>query len=134
MVSVALGAFGAHALKSIVSKEQVAIFETGVRYQFLHAIALIALSLYGQLNIKGLNNEGLHNEGRAIHKGYKWAAIFFIAGVFMFSGSLYLLTFRDFIPSTMVSFIGPITPLGGVSFIAGWMSWLRVLMSDNVDK
>lgn len=139
MISVALGAFGAHALKSIVSQDHVALFETGVRYQFLHAFALITLSLYAGLNKLGHNHpgqikEGQNNDDTAFSKGYTWAANFFIAGVFLFSGSLYFLTFRDFFPSPMIALIGPITPLGGICFIAGWMTWFKVVVSDKVDK
>ena len=122
-LSVLLGAFGAHALKKMVNVDQLQIFETGVRYQFMHAIALITLSIYSnqQLSIKE-------------QKGVGWAAHFFIVGTLLFSGSLYLLTLIAPSDHPLIPFIGPITPLGGLCFILGWSSWLRVVYLNKVDK
>jgi len=124
LLAVLLGAFGAHALKALVSQEKLQIFETGVRYQFMHAFALIALSLYGSQNEYKLGEQ----------KIIAWAAHFFLIGIFLFSGSLYLLTLLSTTSYPMVRFLGPITPLGGLCFILGWTLWLRVVFLHKVDK
>jgi len=123
-LSVLLGAFGAHALKSMVSGEKLQIFETGVRYQFMHAIALITLAIY------------CHQQHLSIleQKWIGWAAHFFIAGTLFFSGSLYFLTLLSATNHPLIRFIGPITPLGGLCFILGWYFWLRVVYLKKVDK
>jgi uncharacterized membrane protein YgdD (TMEM256/DUF423 family) len=123
-LSVILGAFGAHALKNIVPAEKVEIFETGVRYQFMHAFALILLSFYLQ-----------QNEGSVQYfKKLKWSANFFLLGIMCFSGSLYLLTFQSLCSFPYAKIVGPITPLGGLFFILGWANWARVVWSNKVDK
>jgi uncharacterized membrane protein YgdD (TMEM256/DUF423 family) len=124
LLSVVLGAFGAHALKALVSQEKLQIFETGVRYQFMHAIALIALSVYGS------QNEYKRGEQKVIG----WSAHFFLIGIFLFSGSLYLLTLLSTTNYPMARFLGPITPLGGLCFILGWAFWIRAVYLDKVDK
>jgi len=124
LLSVALGAFGAHALKALVTSDKLGVFETGVRYQFMHGVALIALSLYASQN----------NTLLGAHKGITWASNFFIAGIFCFSGSLYLLTLQNIFNFSGANFIGPITPIGGLFFMLGWMSWLRVVFLNKVDK
>jgi len=101
-VGVALGAFGAHGLRGRLSPDMLAVFETGVRYQMYHALALMltaAIMMSGRL-------EG----GRAIAA----AGWLFIAGIVLFSGSLYLLAV------TGVTVLGAITPIGGVLFLLGW--------------
>jgi uncharacterized membrane protein YgdD (TMEM256/DUF423 family) len=100
MAGVALGAFAAHALKSRLSVEMLAVFETGVRYQMYHALALFAVA-WGHSRWQG-----------------KWipaAGWLFVAGILIFSGSLYVLAF------TGVKWLGMITPIGGLSFLAGWL-------------
>ena len=124
LLAVVLGAFGAHALKALVSQEKLQIFETGVRYQFMHAFALIALSVYGS------QNEYKRGEQKVI----EWSAHFFLIGIFLFSGSLYLLTLLSTTSYPMARFLGPITPLGGLCFILGWAFWIRVVYLDKVDK
>ena len=124
LLAVVLGAFGAHALKAFVSQEKLQIFETGVRYQFMHAFALVALSLYGS------QNEDKMGEQKAIG----WSAHFFLIGIFLFSGSLYLLTLLSTTSYPMARFLGPITPLGGLCFMLGWSIWLRVVFLHKVDK
>jgi uncharacterized membrane protein YgdD (TMEM256/DUF423 family) len=124
LLSVVLGAFGAHALKALVSQEKLQIFETGVRYQFMHAITLIALSVYGS------QNEYKREEQKVIG----WSAHFFLIGIFLFSGSLYLLTLLSTTNYPMARFLGPITPLGGLCFILGWAFWIRAVYLDKVDK
>jgi len=98
---VALGAFGAHGLKSRVTADLLAVFEVGVRYQIYHALALLAVS-WATTRWPGnwINASG-------------WL---FLAGILLFSGSLYVMTF------TGQRWLGAITPLGGVCFILGWVS------------
>lgn len=99
-VGVAAGAFGAHALKSRLDAEMLAVFETGVRYQMYHAFALIAAAwAYARLPGPLTNASG-------------WL---FVAGTLLFSGSLYVLSL------TGVRWLGAITPLGGLAFLAGWL-------------
>jgi len=100
-IGVALGAFGAHGLRARVSPELLAVFETGVRYQMYHALALIAVSL------AWTRWSGAHLTA---------AGYLFIAGVLLFSGSLYLLAL------TGTRWWGAVTPLGGVAFLAGWIA------------
>ena len=123
-LAVILGAFGAHALKNMVPAEKVEIFETGVRYQFMHAVALILLSFYLQ-----------QNGGSVPYlKKLNWSAHFFLFGILCFSGSLYLLTFQSLCSFPYAKIVGPITPLGGLFFILGWANWARVVWSNKVDK
>jgi uncharacterized membrane protein YgdD (TMEM256/DUF423 family) len=124
LLSVVLGAFGAHAIKSMVTADKVVIFETGVRYQFMHAMALVLLSMYASQNESILAN----------HKGIKWAAHFLLFGILCFSGSLYLLTFQPLIGFNYAKIVGPVTPIGGFFFILGWTSWARVVWMHKVDK
>jgi uncharacterized membrane protein YgdD (TMEM256/DUF423 family) len=123
-LSVLLGAFGAHALKSMVSGEKLQIFETGVRYQFMHAMALITLAIYCNQRHLSVKEQ----------KRIAWAAHFFIAGTLLFSGSLYILTLIATTDHPLIPFIGPITPIGGLCFMLGWFLWLRVVFLNKVDK
>jgi uncharacterized membrane protein YgdD (TMEM256/DUF423 family) len=100
-LSVALGAFGAHSLKETLSEQSLNTFETAVRYQFYH---VFALALAGILR-------GYFPGGRI-----RFAGILFIAGMILFSGSLYLL-----IALPEMRWLGAITPLGGLCFIGGWI-------------
>ena len=124
LLSIVFGAFGAHALKAVLHPEHLATFETGVRYQWMHGMALIVLSIYGSQNqiIKGAQ------------KGLGWASNFFIAGIFCFSGSLYLLALASIFSNSWTAFLGPITPIGGLFFILGWSSWIWVVFLHKVDK
>jgi uncharacterized membrane protein YgdD (TMEM256/DUF423 family) len=99
---VAAGAFAAHALKDKLSEKAIAIFETGVRYQMYHALALLAVALI-LLVVNSQPNPFFNISGFA-----------FIAGVAIFSGSLYALSFSG------IKWLGAITPLGGVAFMLGW--------------
>src|SRR5262245_46420047 len=103
-LSVALGAFGAHGLKKIVPAETVVTFETGVRYQFYHVFALLAVAI-------------LFDKFQA--DWMKYAGICFIIGIILFSGSLYLLTTLKATNTVGLSGIGAITPFGGLFLIAG---------------
>lgn len=105
-LSVALGAFGAHSLKKIVSPEAVATFETGVRYQFYHTFALLLIAvLYEKFPNKFL----------------VWAGNSFLTGMLLFSGSLYLLALLNASSNVGLRKIGIVTPFGGLFFIAGWL-------------
>jgi uncharacterized membrane protein YgdD (TMEM256/DUF423 family) len=110
-LSVILGAFGAHALKEMVSPEHLVTFETGVRYQFYHAFALLAVGI-------------LYKEYP--NKLLQWAGNFFIAGTVLFSGSLYILTTMP-----QMKWAGPVTPLGGLCFIIGWILLAMGCMKKN---
>ena len=103
ILSVILGAFGAHAFKEILSPEKLVSFETGVRYQMYHAIILLVIGL--TLSFSSPLE--------------RWAAICFIIGVIFFSFSIYFLTFAEHW-NLNLRFLGPITPIGGLLLIAGW--------------
>ena len=97
---VALGAFAAHGLKSKLSAEYLAVFQTGSHYQLIHALALFGVGLLA-----------LHAPGRLVNL----AGGLFALGILLFSGSLYLLSLSG------VSKLGMITPFGGLAFLAGWL-------------
>jgi uncharacterized membrane protein YgdD (TMEM256/DUF423 family) len=99
-LAVAAGAFAAHGLAGRLDPHALSVFETGARYQMYHALALglAALAMQG-----------------AAARMANWAAWFFIAGIVLFSGSLYVLALTAFPQSALV------TPFGGVAFLAGWV-------------
>ncbi|MCO6498846.1 MAG: DUF423 domain-containing protein [Vicingus serpentipes] len=99
------GAFGAHALKEVLSIEQLASFNTGVRYQIIHALVLLMLFI-------------LIEKYQSTH--FKIAAQLFFWGVILFSGSIYLLALKNIIGIEALKFMGPITPIGGLLIITGW--------------
>ena len=99
---IAFGAFGGHILKNILDEKAFSIYLIGVQYQMYHALALVALGLWAGQN-SGINT---HFAG--------WA---FTAGIMAFSGSLYILAL------TNLRFLGMITPVGGLSFLAGWIAF-----------
>jgi uncharacterized membrane protein YgdD (TMEM256/DUF423 family) len=98
-LGVALGAFGAHGLRARLSPEMLAVFETGVRYHLIHAVAILAVAALMP-----------RFSGWLITS----ACWLFLVGIVLFSGSLYLLAV------TGVTILGAITPLGGLAFLAGW--------------
>jgi uncharacterized membrane protein YgdD (TMEM256/DUF423 family) len=118
MLAVALGAFGAHGLKKVADADAVAIFDTGVRYQVYHSIALI---------LTGILMASF--QGRRL----LWAGRFFIAGIILFSGSLYLLTFFRASGIVGLSGLGIVTPIGGLGFLAGWIMML-LSFTNSSDK
>ena len=100
MLSVVLGAFGAHYLKNTLNDYSLSVFQTGVLYQFFHSIGILVLVLLS----KSINNLNLD-----------LSIWFFTIGIILFSGSLYLLAI------TGLKWLGAITPIGGMFFILGWM-------------
>ncbi|MET0503351.1 MAG: DUF423 domain-containing protein [Candidatus Binatia bacterium] len=99
-LAVALGAFAAHALKSRLSADMLAIFEVGVRYHMYHALALLAVAWAAS---------------RWPETSAGTAGWFFLAGIVIFSGSLYVLSLTE------MRWLGAITPIGGVAFLIGWL-------------
>ena len=107
--AVILGAFGAHALKAKLDAAQLQVFETAVRYQMYHAFALMLVGFsYDKLNPQFASVSG-------------WL---FLAGVLLFSGSLYLLSCKSLAGVEHWKFLGPLTPLGGLCFLGGWILFL----------
>ncbi|MCL1141634.1 DUF423 domain-containing protein [Shewanella gaetbuli] len=99
-IAVALGAFGAHGLKNIAPPELISIFNLAVEYQFYHTFAICCLAFSAQwLSAKLI----------------KWSAIFFLLGMVLFSGSLYLYALIG------AKWLGPITPMGGFCLLIGWV-------------
>ena len=97
LFAVMAGAFGAHGLRSLVSARGLEVFQTAVTYQIYHSIALVLV----------------------------WAAGFYLAGILLFSGSLYLLVLTD------LSWPGPVTPIGGACFMVGWALLLAAALRRN---
>ena len=102
MLAVILGAFAAHGLKQMLAPYDLAIFETAARYQMYHAIALLIVGVLASMP-------------QFTTRWLKLAAIVFVLGIVLFSGSLYLLALSG------IRWLGAITPLGGVAFILGWL-------------
>lgn len=114
-LSVMLGAFAAHGLKQYLSPDNLQVFETAVKYQFYHVFALMAVGmLYAAFPGKLL----------------QWAGRFFIAGIVLFSGSLYLLCYVKHLQLPL-KWIGAITPVGGAAFIAGWIMLFSAACKRN---
>ncbi|MFK8102708.1 MAG: DUF423 domain-containing protein [Saprospiraceae bacterium] len=109
MLAVIFGAFGAHSLQDKISVESIKIFETGVRYHFYHCFAILFVGLYQQ-QFSTTQDKLLRYAG--------WA---FFLGILLFSGSLYLLACRSWFGIAHWKFLGPLTPIGGLCFIIGWV-------------
>ena len=107
-LATVLGALGAHALQGRLGEQSLHAYDTAVRYHFYHALGLIAIGLTARVLDAGL---------------LRWAGLFVIAGIVLFSGSLYALTFGAPRP------LGAITPLGGLSLIAGWVLFVIAVVS-----
>ena len=105
-LAVVMGAFGAHGLKPLISPESLETFKTAVNYHFIHVFGMIAAGILYKFNP---------------HKLFRFASQAFLMGIFLFSGSLYLLSTREATGLQNISFLGPITPLGGLFFIVGWI-------------
>ncbi|HEY2401347.1 MAG TPA: DUF423 domain-containing protein [Steroidobacteraceae bacterium] len=98
-LATVLGAFGAHALKAHLSPDKLAVYETAVRYHFIHALGLLVIGVL----LRSADGELL-----------RWSATLVLVGIILFSGSLYLLTFGA------PRLLGVVTPLGGLALIGGW--------------
>mgnify|MGYP002841825335 CR=1 FL=1 len=101
MLAIIFGAFGAHALKKILSEDQLKSFETGVKYQMYHAIALVTLGFNYQFSTSAMY----------------WC---FTLGIILFSFSIYGLVLSD-AKEKKLRFLGPVTPIGGLLFVIGWL-------------
>lgn len=108
ILAVALGAFGAHGLEGSLSSDMMEVFETGVKYHFYHALGLIAIGLVAT-----------HLPDSTLIKYSGWVML---AGIVLFSGSLYVLS------TTGVRWLGAITPIGGLCFIAAWVLLVIVVL------
>ena len=106
LLAVAIGAFGAHGLKGRITTDLMAVFQTGVQYHFYHTLALLLVGIlmlqFPQVSL------------------LKWSGLLFAAGMVIFSGSLYVMAL------TGIKWLGAITPIGGVAFIAGWLTYWRI--------
>lgn len=116
-ISILLGAFGAHGLKSIVSSEKLISFETGVKYQMYQGLAFIII---------GLNYSTI----KFIHP---WFYRLGLVGILLFSGSIYFLTISDITHLPKLIFI-PLTPIGGVLLIASWLFLFVSILNQKVSK
>lgn len=118
-LAVVLGAFGAHGLKSQISAERLETYQLGVTYQYYHVMAILVCGLLNKnLNLKLLGT----------------AALLFMIGILLFSGSLYLLATRDLLSiNRLLPIIGPLTPIGGLFFIGGWslMAFAALKIKEN---
>lgn len=101
LLAVMAGAFGAHGLRGVIDERGLEVFQTAVTYQIYHSLALILVAI---LPVAGLSRRLLGI-----------AAGFFVAGILLFSGSLYLLVL------TGLRWMGPVTPVGGIGFMVGWI-------------
>lgn len=115
-LAVTLGAMGSHLLQNYLSEVDLGIFEIGVRYQFYHSLAiLITAAIYAQHHKKGL----------------KWTYRFFLAGILFFSGSLYSLAISETVIGERLSWLGAVTPIGGMLFIIGWIAFFLAFFRDR---
>ena len=113
-ISVAAGAFGAHALKQVLDTDMLAVYHTAVDYQFFHSIGLIVIGALHKIS------------PRRSHSIAAWAML---AGIIIFSGSLYILSISG------IKWLGMITPIGGVCFLAAWLIVaLSYLAGDNTKE
>ena len=99
LLAVAAGAFGAHGLRRLLAPEQISVWQTAVLYQFVHGLGMLALAALDSLRPS---------------PWLRRASVFMAVGIVLFSGSLYLLSFLP------MPWLGPVTPIGGAAFLAGW--------------
>ena len=116
ITAIVLGAFGAHALKQILTAEQLITFETGVKYQMYHALFLLFI---GTMNLVAETTK----------KTILWLVS---AGVLFFSGSIYLLSTAT-VTGLSVKFLGPVTPLGGMLLIAAWLLLFAKILGKKAE-
>lgn len=110
-LAVCFGAFGAHYLRPLVGANNLHAYLVGVEYQFIHTLALLAVSLLTDR----------FSQNQKVLKRLKFAGGFFMGGIVLFSGSLYLIATEGTLWSGPKVFLGPITPLGGLLFILAWV-------------
>lgn len=111
-LGVVAGAFGAHSLKTVLADNSLQSWKTAVLYLLLHGMAMLVLAIWDE-----------YSENCFSYIGLSWKC--FLGGIFLFSGSIFLLATKS-IHGLPVSWLGPITPIGGVFFIAGWLNLLRL--------
>jgi len=114
-IAVLLGAFGAHGLKALIDGPSLEIWQKGVDYQFYHTFALLYLSTFARYRNKLIN----------------LAYFCFTFGIVLFSGSLYLLAARSILKLDFVNLIGPVTPIGGLLFVLGWIMLFFAAFKDK---
>lgn len=114
MLAIVLGAFGAHGLKEYLSSEKLGSFETGVKYQMYHGLALLAI---------GLSSDKFSFSLRSV------TTLLFL-GTFLFSVSIYLLGIQDIL-GVSLKFLGPVTPIGGSLLIVGWLIFFVKLLRSK---
>jgi len=104
-LAVIFGAFGAHALKAVLSPRELEVWHTAVQYHFYHVFALLFLSTINRFKNRLIS----------------WTYYLFTAGILLFSGSLYLISCREVLHMPGLVALGPVTPIGGLLFILGWI-------------
>ena len=114
-LAVIFGAFGAHSLKKLIHPGSLETWHTAVQYHFYHTFALLFLSTFGRFKNKIIN----------------FSFYCFSLGIILFSGSLYLMALKDIMSFGSSYFLGPITPIGGLFFILGWLSLLLAALRDK---
>jgi uncharacterized membrane protein YgdD (TMEM256/DUF423 family) len=114
-LAVILGAFGAHSLKKIITEQNLEIWQKGVEYQFYHTFAILYLSTFARYKNKLIAS----------------SFILFVVGIILFSGSLYLLATKDAFGFAIGKYIGPVTPIGGLCLILGWLSLFLAALKDK---
>jgi len=113
-LAVAIGAFGAHGLKPFLDANQTETFKTATLYHFVHIMPMLLLALWpGESKVTNLS------------------FYLFLVGILCFSGSLYMLSTKHLYGGDVWNFVGPVTPIGGVLFIAGWLNLLRWSEKDK---
>lgn len=117
-IAVIIGAFGAHALKPLLSITELQTYETGVKYHFIHSLGILIIAL-------------LYNTTK--NKKLITAGYLLFAGILFFSFSLYLLALKQVLGIENWNFLGPITPIGGLLFISGWLVLCWSFISNKND-
>ncbi len=115
LTAIILGAFGAHALKELISEKKLLSFETGVRYQMYMGIALLTTGLWNNGKIKLI-----------------WFNRLLVTGLLLFSASIYLLALEE-VMGTELKFLGPVTPIGGMLMISSWVVFIVKVLRTKID-
>ena len=114
-IGVILGAIGSHLLKNKINYWELNSYETGVRYQFIHVFALIAVAILLE---------------KTDSKLMSYSGISFIIGMLLFSGSLYVLSLKSLLDINIAHILGPVTPIGGLFLIVGWILLFIAIYND----